>query len=92
VLSYKTYAAISYGDNLKIKLKCPVLQPNKQPRRFAPCRLDADDILGVGNVGDNSVTSYRLHASETQQLAHDANPSVICVELLGAAVSQCVSQ
>ena len=30
----------------------------------------------MGNVGDNSVSSYRLHASQTQQLA-DANPSVI---------------
>jgi len=32
----------------------------------------------VGNVGDNSVSSYRLHASETQQLSHvpkaDATP------------------
>jgi len=27
----------------------------------------------VGNVGDNSVSIYRLHASETQQLA-DATP------------------
>ena len=26
------------------------------------------DTVGVGNVGDNSVSSYRLHASETQQL------------------------
>jgi len=26
-----------------------------------------------GNVGDNSVSSYRLHASETQQVA-DATP------------------
>jgi len=38
----------------------------------------------VGNVGDNSVSSYRLRTSETQQLAH-ATPRV---ELLGAAVSQ----
>jgi len=38
----------------------------------------------VGNVGDNSVSSYRLHASETHQLSHvpkaDATP--IRVELL----------
>jgi len=38
----------------------------------------------VGNVGDNSVSSYRLRACETQQLT-DATPRV---ELLGAAVSQ----
>ena len=39
-------------------------------------RLDTDDIFGpvvVGNVGDNRVSSCRLHASETQQLA-DATP------------------
>jgi len=42
----------------------------------------------VGNVGNNSVSSYRLHASETQQLSYvqmaDAAPypSVSCVELL----------
>ena len=34
----------------------------------------------MGNVGDNTVSSYRLHASETQQLA---DPSVRTVELLG---------
>jgi len=41
--------------------------------------------VAVGNVGDNSLSCYRLHASETQQLSHvptaDATP--ICVELLG---------
>jgi len=42
----------------------------------------------VGNVGDNGVSSYRLHASETQQLSDvamavaDAYPSAICVQLL----------
>jgi len=43
----------------------------------------------VGNVGDNSVESYSLHASETQQLSYvpmdDATPIVICVELLGGS-------
>ena len=35
-------------------------------------------VVVVGNVGDNSVSSYRLHASETQQLA-DATPiSYLC--------------
>ena len=41
----------------------------------------------MGNVGDNNVSSYRLHASETEQLSYvpmaDATRSVICVELLG---------
>jgi len=36
----------------------------------------------VGNVGDNSVGSYRLRAPETQQLAVP-HSSVICVKLLG---------
>ena len=41
----------------------------------------------VGNVGDKSASSYRLHASETQQLScvpmavADATPT--CMELLG---------
>ena len=51
-------------------------------RRFAPCRLDAGDILGrpavVGSVGDNSVSSYRLHAPETQQLADAAPIRFLC--------------
>ena len=42
---------------------------HKPPRRFAPCRFDADDILG----------RFRLHAYETQQLPWPT----ICVELLG---------
>ena len=41
----------------------------------------------VGNVGDNSASSYRVHASETQQLSYvpmvDATPICTCVELLG---------
>ena len=42
----------------------------------------------VGNVGHYRANSYRLHASETQQLSYvsmavaDANPSVIGVQLL----------
>jgi len=32
----------------------------------------------VGNVGDNSVGSYRLHASETQQLSYVADAAPIC--------------
>jgi len=40
----------------------------------------------MSNVGDNSVSSCRLHASETQQLSYipmaDVTPSVFCVELL----------
>jgi len=43
----------------------------------------------MGNVGDNSVSSYRLHASETQQPSYvpvaDATP--VCVELLWGAVN-----
>ena len=35
----------------------------------------------VGNVGDNSLSSYLVHASETQQLA-DAISFVVCVELV----------
>jgi len=42
----------------------------------------------VGNVGDNSVSSHRLHASETQQLA-DATP--ICY-LCGVATEAAVNQ
>jgi len=38
----------------------------------------------VGNVGDNNVSSYRLHASKTEQLSYvpmaDATRFVICVE------------
>jgi len=60
-----------------------IVHTEQQSRRFAACRLDADDYTGpvvVGNVGDNSVSRYRLNASETQQLA-DATP--IC-HLCGA--------
>jgi len=36
----------------------------------------------VGNIGDNSVSSYRLHVSETQQLSYvqtaDATPCRLC--------------
>jgi len=48
---------------------------HKSPRRFAPCRLDADDVL----------RRSRLRASETQQLSlwPTLYSSVICVELLG---------
>jgi len=46
------------------------------------CRVGYGSVV-VGNVGDNSVSSY-LRAAETQQLT-DATPRV---ELLGAAVSQ----
>jgi len=56
---------------------------NKPPRR-----LDDDNILGrvvVSNVGDNSVSSYRLYASETQQQLADATP--ICY-LCGVATGQ----
>ena len=35
--------------------------------------IGVSNVGVVGNVGDNSVGSYRLHASETQQLA-DATP------------------
>jgi len=55
------------------------------PRRFAPCRLDAYDILGhivVENVGDNSVSSCRLRVTETQQLSYVAAATPICVEML----------
>jgi len=45
----------------------------------------------VGNVGDNNVSSYRLHASKTEQLSYvpmaDATRFVICVELLGGKLS-----
>ena len=46
---------------------CQGLIYDKPQRRFAPCRLDGPVV--VGNVGDNSVSSYQLHASETQQPA-----------------------
>jgi len=67
---------------------CKLLfKKHKPSRRFVACRLDADDtIIGpvvVGNVGDNSVSSYRQHAPETQQLA-DATP--IC-NLCGVAMT-----
>ena len=54
---------------------------DKPPRRFAPCRLDAGDIIGpvfVGNIGDSSVSSHRLYASETQQLSYVADATPIC--------------
>jgi len=45
-------------------------------------------VVVVGNVGDNSVSSYRLHASETQQLA-DATPICYqCGVAIGASVIQ----
>ena len=57
----------------------------------APCRLRVDDIrpVVVGNVGDNSSvsSSYRLYASETQQLA-DATPICYLWSCYGAAVNQ----
>jgi len=42
----------------------------------------------VGNAGDNSVSSYRLHASETQQLPYDPTAGA---DLCGVAmaVNQC---
>jgi len=43
----------------------------------------------VGYVGNNSVSSYHLHASETQQLA---NASSICVELLGGSCQSLTDQ
>ena len=50
---------------------------DKLPRRFPQCRLDALDNsrpVVVGNVGDHSVSSYRLYVSKTQQQA-DATPT-----------------
>ena len=42
----------------------------------------------MGNVGDNGVSSYRLHAYETQQMA-DATPiCYLCGAARGAAVNQ----
>ena len=42
----------------------------------------------MGNVSDNGVSSYRLHAYETQQLA-DATPiCYLCGAARGAAVNQ----
>ena len=43
----------------------------------------------MGNIGDNSVTSYRLHASETQQLSYVpmADDTPFCY-LCGVAVGQ----
>jgi len=43
--------------------------PTQLRTPFAACPLDTNDIV-VGNEGDNSVSSYRLHASETQQLSY----------------------
>jgi len=44
----------------------------------------------VGNVCDNSVDSYRLHASETQLLSYvaDATPMLSVWSCYGTAVSQ----
>jgi len=39
----------------------------RRPCRFAPCRLDAGD-----NTGPVSVSSYRMHASETHVPTADA--------------------
>ena len=36
----------------------------------------------VGNVGDNSASSYRLHASQKHNSWPTPHPSVICMELL----------
>ena len=44
---------------------------DKLPRPFAPYQLDAGDILGLVVVGNAS--SYRVRASETEQLA-EATP------------------
>jgi len=41
----------------------------------------------MGNVGDNSVSSYRLNASETQQLADAPLMCYLC-GVDGAAVNQ----
>jgi len=38
----------------------------------------------VGNVGDNSVSSYRLHVSETQQLASAAPICQLCGVVRGS--------
>jgi len=58
--------------------KTVALRGYKPPLGFAPSRLDTDDILVMGNVGDNSVGSYRLHASETQQLADTTPVCYLC--------------
>jgi len=76
----RTGPHMGYRDTVYILSFC------KPPRRFAPCRLGP---VVVGNVGDNSDSSYRLHASETQQLSYvpmaDATP--ICY-LCGVAMEQ----
>ena len=45
----------------------------------------------MGNMGANSVSSYRLHASETQQLSYVADATPICY-LRGVASSSAVNQ
>ena len=59
------------------------------PRRFAPRWLDIDDILGPLSwvTGDNSVSSYRLHAAETQQLSY-VPMTVADASLCGVAMGQ----
>jgi len=42
----------------------------------------------VGNVGDNSVSSYRLHASESRQLADATTIFLMCGVAREAAVNQ----
>ena len=45
----------------------------------------------MGNVGDNSVSSYRLHASETQQLSYLADATRI-IYLCGVSIGTAVNQ
>ena len=84
---YKSHVLMQSTDcSNHLHLGSSIVHTEQQSRRFAACRLDADDYTGpvvVGNVGDNSVSRYRLNASETQQLA-DATP--ICY--LCGAVNQ----
>jgi len=60
--------------NLTSLIHVTIFKEPNSPRCFAPCRGDADDIIigpvVVGNVGNNSVSSYRLYASEAQQLIY----------------------
>jgi len=42
-------------------------------------------MVVMGNVGDNSVSSCRLHSSETQQLAYDTLICYLCGVAIGGS-------
>jgi len=64
-----------FCGNLFLQLK--TVKNNKPPRRFAPCRLDTDDISGRSLIVSSS-DQYSCHLSRWPT----SYPSFICVELL----------